>query len=86
VDKHAGAGREAGFAIPKRLARRAVTRNLIRRQMRAALTSRPAGPGIWLCRLVRAFEPRQFVSATSMHLRAAIRRELDDLMGQAGFA
>jgi ribonuclease P protein component len=86
VDKYPRAGREAGFVIPKRLARRAVTRNLIRRQMRAALATRPAGPGIWLFRLVRAFEPRQFVSAASMHLRAAIRRELDELMGQAGFA
>jgi ribonuclease P protein component len=86
VDKCPRAVHEAGFVIPKRLARRAVTRNLIRRQMRAALTSRPAGPGIWLFRLVRAFEARQFVSAASLQLRAAIRRELDELMGQAGFA
>lgn len=85
VDKTPSSDREAGFMIPKRHARRAVTRNTIRRQMRAALASRPAGPGLWLFRMVRAFEPGLFASASSRELRITVRGELDELMARAGF-
>lgn len=72
--------------MPKRLARRAVTRNLIRRQVREAASRWSLTEGAWLVRLRKAFDSRQFPSAASIALRAEVRAELDDLMRRAGAA
>jgi ribonuclease P protein component len=74
-----GARHWLGCVLPKRLARRAVTRNLLRRQVRAAMErgrdSLP--PGLWLVRLRAGFERAEFRSAASDALRRAARAELN---------
>ena len=67
--------------VPKRHAKRAVTRNLIKRQMREAVRRRAVGPAAsaLLIRQRAAFSPRLFPSAASAALRDAVRRELDQL-------
>ena len=74
-----------GCIVPKRHAKRAVTRNLIKRQMRSAV-ARHAGvlaPGLWLLRLRVGFPAAQFVSAASAPLAAAARHELEVLLKRA---
>ncbi|MBU6257653.1 MAG: ribonuclease P protein component [Burkholderiales bacterium] len=70
-----------GCVVPKRHARRAVTRNLLKRQVRGAFQrlgeSLPAG--LWLVRLRAPFAPGEFVSARSDRLAAAARAELESL-------
>ncbi|MFN4004160.1 MAG: ribonuclease P protein component [Hylemonella sp.] len=74
-----------GALVPKRWARRAVTRNLIRRQV-YALAASSAG---WLpqcayvVRLRSAFDLRQFPSASSDALKMAVRTELQRLFQRA---
>jgi ribonuclease P protein component len=71
--------------VPKRHARRAVTRNLLKRQMRSAFerhTSR-LPQGHWLVRLHAGFPVAQFVSARSVALATAARTELDGLLNRA---
>ena len=70
-----------GVVIPKRWARRAVTRNALKRQVVAAERERPLPPGAWVVRLKRAFAPTDFPSATSAALRRAARLELRQLLG-----
>lgn len=74
-----------GFVVPRRHARRAVTRNLIRRQMRQAVlrhrAALAASPGAeWVMRLRAPFDPRAFHSAASQHLKRSVRNELDALL------
>jgi ribonuclease P protein component len=71
--------------IPKRHARRSVTRNLLRRQIRAVMTDQLAAlpPGLWLVRLRTPFAKDQFVSAASDALRDAARSELQQLFQRA---
>lgn len=74
-----------GCVVPKRHARRAVTRNLLKRQMRGAF-QRHAGSlpgGLWLVRLRSPFAVADFVSARSTALASAARGELDGLLAQA---
>jgi ribonuclease P protein component len=78
----------AGYVVPKRHARRAVTRNLLRRQMRqvlreqqAALPGLPAG--LWVLRLRQGFDRAAFPSAASTPLRQQARLELQALMESA---
>ena len=80
-----GAGLVVGFVIPKRNAKRAVTRVAIRRQMRAAVARHGAGlaAGEWALRLRVPWNPKQFRSATSAGLVEAVRVELDALLGAA---
>ena len=77
-------GHWLGALIPKRWARRAVTRNGIRRQIYAAaagVTLRlPASAHV--VRLRAAFDRRQFVSASSDALKRAVRQELDQLFAR----
>lgn len=73
------------LVVPKRHAKRAATRNLVKRQMREAMRGRC---GEWVGRqvLIRqrsAFNPQQFRSAASDVLRDAVRVELDMLFDQA---
>jgi ribonuclease P protein component len=72
----------AGAMVPKRHARRAVTRNLLKRQIRQAFARHEAvlPPGLWLVRLRRMFAPAEFVSARSGLLADAARGELDELL------
>lgn len=74
-----------GCVVPKRHARRAVTRNLLKRQIRNAFQRHGAGLacGLWLVRLRSSFAVADFVSAGSSALAAAARGELDGLMAQA---
>lgn len=85
VDKPRVVDLWAGFVIPKRLARRAVTRQLIKRQMREALRRHAStlAPGLWVLRLRAGFDRATYVSAASAALRAAARTELDALLASA---
>jgi ribonuclease P protein component len=73
------------LVVPKRHAKRAATRNLVKRQMREALSRRLARwRGVQL--LIRqrgAFEATRYPSAASRALRAAVSSELDQLFDQA---
>jgi len=76
--------RGLGLVIPKRHARRSVTRQLIRRQIRAVGAASGLSTGDWVVRLRGPFDRRQFPSAASEPLRCAVRAELDQLFGAAG--
>ncbi len=72
------------LVVPKRHAKRAATRNLIKRQIREALRRRLdrwSGRQI-LIRQRGPFDRQQFPSAASDALRAAVRAELDLLFAQ----
>ncbi len=73
-----------GCVVPKRHARRAVTRNLLKRQIRSAFdrhaTRLPCG--LWLVRLRVGFAVTQFVSARSAALTRAAHAELDLLLAR----
>ena len=72
-----------GAVVPKRHARRAVTRTLIKRQIRAAVGRQQALPGgLWVVRLRSPFGP-DYVSAASDRLGEAARLELDALLADA---
>lgn len=91
-------GPRIGLVVPKRWARRAVTRNLLKRQMRQVLAechhrSAPAAPrvepfgaglasGLWVLRLRHGFDLTHFPSAASDALRVAARSELQQLVAQ----
>jgi ribonuclease P protein component len=70
-----------GAVIPKRWAKRAVTRNAIRRQIYQAwsqwLGCLPAG--VHVVRLKTGFDAKLFHSATSPAFKAAVRAELNQL-------
>lgn len=74
-----------GVLIPKRWARRAVTRNTIRRQIYevARIFSTGLPHAAWVVRLRAEFSRKLFVSATSDTLKQAVRQELVDLLGHA---
>ncbi len=78
-------GQWLGTVVPKRHARRAVTRNLLKRQMRAVMLAHgPAlPPGLWVLRLKSPFDRTQFRSASSDALRVAARDELALLLQRA---
>lgn len=78
-------GHWIGCVVPKRHARRAVTRNLLKRQIRASFERHAAGlpVGLWLVRLRAGFSVTEFVSARSTALAQAARAELDGLLAQA---
>lgn len=81
-----------GLVLPKKQARRSVTRSLIRHQAREAV--RRHAPGLasqnrfgseldaWVLRLRAPFDRQQFPSAASTALGAAVRLELDELWGR----
>jgi ribonuclease P protein component len=70
--------------VPKRHAKRAVTRNLIRRQVREVVRADAAMPvGCQLLVRLRApFDRRRFPAAASPDLRVAVRSELKALLAQ----
>lgn len=75
-----------GAMVPKRWARRAVTRNAIKRQIYnvSALAPEASLPqAAHVVRLRSGFDRKEFVSATSDKLRAAVRAELQQLLERA---
>jgi len=81
---HASSG-VLGAMVPKRWAKRAVTRNAIKRQIYSvgaqfAPQLRPRGHVV---RLRAAFDRKEFNSASSDLLKAAVRAELLDLFARA---
>ncbi|MEI8264857.1 MAG: ribonuclease P protein component [Betaproteobacteria bacterium] len=80
-----GFPRWLGCVVPKRHARRAVTRNLVKRQIYAAAERVQTGlpGGMWLVRLRQPFAVTTFPSAASQALREAVRDELDRLLQKA---
>ncbi len=77
-----------GAVVPKRHARRAVTRTLIKRQIRVCAEDAGAGlaAGLWVVRLRAPFDRQAFPSAASDALKAAARLELRTLIGRAARA
>jgi ribonuclease P protein component len=77
-----------GALTPKRWAKRAVTRNLIRRQVHAVTREFQSGlkPTAYVVRLRTAFNPQKFVSASSDVLKQAVREELKQLFGKVSAA
>ena len=85
MDDSPVAGWWLGTVVPKRHARRAVTRSLLKRQIRAAVERHaPRLPaGLWVVRLRAPFDRTAFPSAASTALRAAARDELDIVFARA---
>jgi ribonuclease P protein component len=77
-------GRWVGIVVPKRHAKRSVTRQLLKRQIRAAFAQATGlPPGMWVVRLRSPFDRKKFPSAASDALRAAARAELAQLLDRA---
>jgi ribonuclease P protein component len=77
-----------GLVVPKRHARRAVTRNLIKRQLRAAMVRHVADlpAGLWVVRLRTPIDREQFLSPSSEMLRAVAHGEAEALFHKAAHA
>jgi ribonuclease P protein component len=77
--------RRLGVVVPKRHARRSVTRSLLKRQIYAAgarhVASLPLG--LWIVRLRAPFDRVAFPSAASQALRVTARDELEALFRAA---
>ena len=78
-------GHWLGLVVPKHYAKRAVTRNLIKRQIRAAMREHAASlpPGLWVVRLRMPFDKREFLSPASEALRDVARGEIAQLFQRA---
>ncbi len=74
-----------GAMVPKRWARRAVTRNAIKRQIYTvtAVSGASLPTAAHVVRLRAAFDRKEFVSASSDKLKAAVRSELELLLTRA---
>jgi ribonuclease P protein component len=72
-----------GVVLPKRWAKRAVTRNTIKRQVYQVSEAATLPAAAYVVRLRVAFERAQFPSATSVALKRAVRDELMQLFAQA---
>jgi ribonuclease P protein component len=76
-----------GLVVPKRHARKAVTRTLLKRRIRTAFAGRPdLARGMWVVRLRTPFARTEFLSAASDKLSAAVTEELTVLMTAAARA
>jgi ribonuclease P protein component len=71
-----------GYVVPKRHARRAVTRSLLKRQIRSVFQRHAVAlpTGLWLVRLRQPFATADYVSARSRALTTAARAELEGLL------
>ena len=74
-----------GAVVPKRHAKRSVTRSLLKRQIRAAVIGheRALTGGLWVIRLRAPFDRKSFVSAASEALKSAARTELEQVLASA---
>jgi len=88
VDDSSATAHWLGTVVPKRHAKRATTRNLLKRQIhhqfQACSASLP--PGLWLVRLKAPFARQQFPSARSLALAVEVRTELASLLQRAALA
>jgi ribonuclease P protein component len=77
-----------GALVPKRWARRAVTRNAIKRQIYnvSAASEASLPPAAHVVRLRTGFDRKQFASASSDKLKTAVRAELQQLLARAAAA
>jgi ribonuclease P protein component len=90
VGELADAGIWVGTVVPKRHARRAVTRNLLKRQIHRAVMAQAEAAsasglpaGLWVVRLRTPFDRKAFSSASSDALRLAAAEELGTVMAHA---
>lgn len=74
-----------GAVVPKRHARRSVTRTLLKRQIRAVVSTHADSlkHGLWVIRLRAPFDRAVYASAASDALKCAVRTELVQLLGRA---
>ena len=74
-----------GALLPKRWAKRAVTRNAIKRQIYSVSeqTQPPLPAAAHVVRLRAGFDRSQFISASSPALKQAVRAELQELFARA---
>jgi len=74
-----------GLVVPKRHAKRSVTRNLLKRQMRAVMAAQAdtLAPGLWVLRLKAPFDRKLFTSPASQPLRDTAHDELASLLQRA---
>ncbi len=84
----ATAGVWIGAMVPKRWARRAVTRNTIKRQIYAVSShfAHRLPQAAHVVRLRAAFDRRHFISASSRLLKRAVREELEQLFERGATA
>ena len=77
-----------GALVPKRWAKRAVTRNTIKRQIYTVSADflQNYSEAAFVVRLRTEFSRKEFPSATSGHLKEAVRSEIVALMQAAGCA
>jgi ribonuclease P protein component len=80
-----GPRRWLGLVVPKKHAKRAVTRTLVKRQIRSIVAQCAAQlePGLWVVRQRSPFDPKQYPSAASDALKDAARAELRALFERA---
>jgi ribonuclease P protein component len=73
------------MVVPKRHARRSVTRTLVKREMRSGVGNVSAAlpPGDWVVRLRAPFDPKRYLSARSEALLHEVRAELAQLISDA---
>ena len=71
-----------GAVVPKRHARQAVTRTLLKRQIRTLVVghAEALARGLWVIRLRAPFDKSAFPSAASDALKCAARDELEQLL------
>ena len=73
-----------GAVVPKRHARRSVTRTLLKRQIRSAASAQAGlAPGLWVVRLRSPFDRAAFPSAASDALGACAGAELAGVLADA---
>ncbi len=74
-----------GAMVPKRWAKRAVTRNLIKRQIYTMANAFEQGlpQGAHVVRLRSGFDRQQFISASSEQLKKAVHDEIEQLFKRA---
>ena len=82
VDDSGKSGRWLGLVVPKRHARRSVTRSLVKRAMRHAAERHAATlpAGVWVLRLRQTIDRSRFPSAASAPLAQLVAAELEQLM------
>jgi len=73
-----------GVVVPKRHARRSVTRTLLKRQIRFAASAQAGlAPGLWVVRLRSPFDRAAFPSAASDALKVCAGTELAGVLADA---